>query len=224
VSTTTRYLTFERLSWKGPDAAIVVKLMMACNDMALANEGLQRAKDELTGPLQFKRHGATLYYSRLESSHLMEGFAVLDALRNNTNLMAMVVTCDERTRASFAFLLDYLPGGPRRESFERNIVQVRNNLTFHYDESGKQIRRAIDDRASRIASNNTSVTRGSSMHFWRWGPADDLIDTIVVRQIWKIPRDSDLEAAVNEIVDEIHSLVLRYVDFCGAFIWRYIDG
>jgi hypothetical protein len=39
-STKTRLLDFDRIKLKGEDAHIVIKLMMACNDMSLANNSL----------------------------------------------------------------------------------------------------------------------------------------------------------------------------------------
>ncbi|HWZ72908.1 MAG TPA: hypothetical protein VN326_15740 [Casimicrobiaceae bacterium] len=224
MSTTTRYFKFDQLQLRGPSAATVIKLMMACNDMALANEGIQWARDALIGKLKFKRQGALMYYSRLESSHLMEGFVVLESLLATPELSAAVARCDQEAQNSLALIKGYLPGGPKRAAFERIVVRVRHNLTFHYDKGGQLILRGIADRASRPVSNATSVTRGSSMHLWRWGIADDLIDTIVVRQIWQLPRDGDLEEDVNHIVDELQSIVLAFVDFSGEFIWCYLHA
>jgi len=34
--TSTRFMSFERLAAKGADGAVIVKLMMACNDMTIA--------------------------------------------------------------------------------------------------------------------------------------------------------------------------------------------
>jgi hypothetical protein len=47
------------------------------------------------------------------------------------------------------------------------------------------------------------------------------VDSIVVRQIWGIPRDKDLRAEIDIIADEVHQLFLCFVDFAGEFIWKY---
>ena len=136
----------------------------------------------------------------------------------------VTVASEPHAQQCLAFLRQYMTGGAKRKKFDDYIVRVRNNLTFHYDQSGKLIAREIGDPASRTESNATSITRGSSMHSWRWGIADDLIDTMVVRQIWRIPRAADLENEVTAIVNELHEIVLNFVDFCADVIWRYVNS
>ncbi|OHC75225.1 MAG: hypothetical protein A3G18_06590 [Rhodospirillales bacterium RIFCSPLOWO2_12_FULL_58_28] len=103
------------------------------------------------------------------------------------------------------------------------VGNLRNNLVFHYDESGKLIERAILDRAGRAGARLSSVTRGSTAYLWHFKPADDVVDSIVVRQIWGVPRDKDLRAEVDKIAGDIHEVFLHFTDFAGEFIWKYIE-
>jgi hypothetical protein len=53
--------------------------------------------------------------------------------------------------------------------------------------------------------------------------ADDIIDSIVVRQIWGIPKTADLRAEGDKIVDYIHQIFLWFMDFSTEFIWKYCN-
>jgi hypothetical protein len=70
--TSTRYVDFRRLANRSEPAALVTHLMIACNDMSLANESLQlwKARSELTQDGRLR--GAKLYFVRLQVAHLFE--------------------------------------------------------------------------------------------------------------------------------------------------------
>lgn len=121
-------------------------------------------------------------------------------------------------------LKQYLPCGPKRARFEQLAGQIRHNLTFHYDQSRTLIERAISDRAARPEAKVSLITRGDAMHLWHFKVADDVVDSIIVRQIWKIPRDADLRAKAEAIADEVHKILLLFLDFSGESIWKYCDS
>ena len=219
--TSTRYISFETLEARGPSAVTVVKLMMACNDMSLSNQALTEWKKEQPNMKKLRQIGAGMYFVRTQLAHLHEGLKVIEAIRADPSLMALVATCDQQTQGSFQQLVPFLPGESMRAEFEQLIGRVRHNLTFHYDQSGKLIESAISDRAARAEARQSSVTRGSTAHLWHFKVADDVVDSIVVRQIWKIPRSSDLRAEADKIAGRVHQIFLWFVDFSGEFIWRY---
>jgi hypothetical protein len=197
--------------------------MMACNDMSLANEALSKWKTQQPSAIRFRQPGATVYFAQLEFSHLYEGLKVIDELRNDATLLAVVSACDATTQRSFQSLADFLPGGAKRKEFEERVGRIRSNLAFHYDESGQLIERAIADRSARPGASVSSITRGESMHYWRFNVADDIVDSIVVRQIWQIPRGVDLREEIDKVADWVHYIVLAFVDFAGEFIWKYCE-
>jgi hypothetical protein len=100
---------------------------------------------------------------------------------------------------------------------------VRNNLTFHYCEKGKLIEKAIAGRGSGTEAQISTITRGSTAHLWHFKVADDVVESIVVRQIGNIPRDADLRAEADVIMDEVQQIALSFLDFSGEFIWKYCE-
>lgn len=145
----------------------------------------------------------------------------IDRLRHDTALSGLVNRCDSYTQRCFRELEQYLPHGLKRARFEQLAGQIRHNLTFHYDQSGTLIERAVSDRAARAEARVSSITRGETIHQWHFKVADDVVDSIVVRQIWKIPREADLRAEADTIANEVHKILLLFLDFSGEFVWKY---
>jgi hypothetical protein len=222
-TTSSRQFRFDRLRAKGPDAAIVIKLMMACNDMSLANQALDdwkrpQARDRIDTQL-----AACMYFVRVELAHLYEALKIIQEVQVSPGLSALVQQCDIRTRESFSELLNHVHGGCKHKRLQQLVGQLRHNLTFHYHQCDKLILSAIDDRASRPEANHAWITRASTAHRWRFSLADDVIDSVVVRQLWAIPRDADLRVESDKIADEVHAVMLRYLDFAGEFAWKYVE-
>jgi hypothetical protein len=219
--TSTRYINLQALESRGASAVTVVRLMMACNDMSLANQSLTYWKGKHSGSSKSRQRGAGMYFIRTQLAHLHEGLKVISEIQADPLLKRHLDNCDGKTKQSYQSLLPFIEGGSNRSEFEQLIGRVRHNLTFHYDQSGKMIEKAIADRASRSESRQSSVTRGSTSHLWHFQVADDLVESIVVRQIWKIPRDKDLRIEADNIASRVHQIFLWFVDFAGEFIWTY---
>ena len=217
----TRYVDFQTLEARGGSAAIILKLMMACNDLQLANQALSEWKQEQPALRKPRQTGAAIYFVRLELSHLFEGLKVIDQIRKDPTLFSLVSQTDVQTQQCFANLQQFVPGGVRRGEIQKLMGRVRSNLTFHYEESGKLIAKAISDRAARPEARVSSVTRGSTAYLWHFKAADDIVDSVVVRQIWGIPLHADVRSEADKIADELHQIFLWFVDFSGEFIWKY---
>lgn len=222
--TTTKYVSFESLRVRGGSANTVIKLMMACNDLTMANASLTEWKRELPSGKRSRQVGAGMYFVRAQLAHLHEGLKIIEEITKNASLMALVGRCDSETQQSFKELEQFLPGAPRRAELEQFIGRVRHNLTFHYDESGKLIEQAVSDRASRPEARSSSITRGDAAHLWHFKVAEDVLDSIVVRQIWAIPRELDVRIEADRIADRVHQIFLWFVDFSGEFIWNYCES
>jgi hypothetical protein len=220
--TTTKCVDFVTLRSRGLSAAIIVKLMMACNDLSLTDQALADWKNEQRRDRISKQSGACMYFVRAQISHLYEGLIVIQKLRQDSELSKLVRTCDPHTQRCFHELKQYVCAGPRRDWFEKLAGRIRSNLAFHYDESGKLVMKAIADRASEPKANVSLVTQGDTIHQWHFKVADDVVDSIVVRQIWDIPRDADLRVQADAIAEEIHKIVLLFLDFSGEVIWKYL--
>ena len=203
---------------------MIVKLMMACNDMTIANLSLSDWKREQPRERRDLQVGALLYFVRVELSHLYEGLKVISEIRRTPSLLRHLEQCDSRTKASFAELETFAEGGENYAELESLVGRVRHTLTFHYYGCGKSITRAIDDRASRKEARLSTITRGSSSHRWRFSAGDDVVDSIVVREIWKVPRSADLGTAVDEVVIKVNNISICFLDFSGEFIWSYCEN
>lgn len=218
----TRYIDFRDLKDRGPSATTVIKLMMVCNDMSLANQSLSEWKQNQDGSRRARQAGARVYFNRLQMAHLYEGFEIIEAIKSDVTLMGLVGRCDARTQESFRKLESYLRGGANRRQLERLLGLTRSNLTFHYDETGKRVERAISELARREDPIGT-VTRASTAPDWYFQAADRVINSVVCFQIWEIPEgSSDLSEQADAKAMECHELFLRFVDFAGEFIWRYV--
>lgn len=221
MSTSTTYVTFDRLSARGDDAVLVVKLMMAFNDLAIANEGLDASKKRLAQKYTDKDRGAALYFIRVQASHLFEAMTIIDQVAASSSLQQLLSACSEQCQEAFARLLHIRTDATARKKFELYFALLRNNVTFHYDESGKRIAKAMARCATRPI-NVTSFTRGTEAYSWRFKVADDVVDSIVCRDIWKIPDDADLRAEADAAADYGHAIFLDFVNFCTEFIPRYV--
>jgi hypothetical protein len=197
--------------------------MMACNDLSLANQALSDWKMEQPSSKKPRKVGAGMYFVRTELAHLYEGLDVIEEIKSDATLSAFVNQCDHQTQQSFRELEQFLRNGPKRAEFMQLIGQIRHNLTFHYNQSGTLIERAISDRAGRIEAQISSVTRGDTAYLWHFKVADDIVDSIVVRQIWAIPREADLRAEADKVADRVHQIFLWFLDFSGEFIWKYCE-
>jgi hypothetical protein len=141
--TTTIYIDFADLQQRGQSAVTVIKLMMACNDITLSNIALGEWENEQPNIRKTRKDGAGMYFVRTQIAHLHESLKIIEAIRKDKGLMALVNRCDAQTKKSFENLERFLPGGKERTKFEKYAGRLRNNLTFHYDETGKLIRNAL---------------------------------------------------------------------------------
>ena len=203
----------------------MVKLMMAFNDLAVANEGLSIAKAELATKPNDKSRGAGMYFVRLQASHLYEAMKIVDAIASNPRLRAVINGCSEKCRTAFERLMNLRQGNNQQRKFKQFVGQLRNNLTFHYDESGRLIKRAMTRRASNAIGNHTSITRGTDPYTWRFAIADDVVDTVVCREIWKISDSADLRTEADAAATYGHQVVVDFADFASVLIVKYVhDG
>jgi hypothetical protein len=218
--TQTKYVSL-KLVGSRPDASIVVRLMMACNDLILANQCQGRYKGELRPTEKHLAQGAGMYFVRLQMAHLTEAMKILEQLKSASSFKTTISSCHSTARDAYKRLQAFLKPGPEKTWFNENIAVARNNLAFHYHESGKWIDWALTDRASRPDGDRSSITRADAGHLWRFHIADDILDSIMCRKIWKIARSADVRQEADLIADKAYSIFCDYIDFSAEYIWRY---
>jgi hypothetical protein len=220
--TTTRFVDFERLRMRGPSAAVVIKLMMAANDMSYANQSLGDYKAAVERGDKGVRPNGGLYWVRLQIAHMSEAFHIISQIQNDKSLMMVVGSCDKQTRDSFEKLLPFLHGGPKYQEFVQLVEKVRSNVTFHY-QCDRLISKTIGTLADRPQHHLSTVTRGDNVRLWHFQAADAVLDTIVVRELWQVPWARAAGEGADEAVWKTHLMYLDFMDFAGEFIWKYCE-
>jgi len=220
--TTIKQVDFEDLQQRGPGSNVVVRLMMACNDLTLSNQAFKTTRlVDHPYPDDQTARAAGMYFLRVELGHLHEALKIIKSVKNSPPLLKRIGRLDNRSQASYAVLEKYVSGGKEQERLKNLIGVLRNNVGFHYNESGKLIEWAIKDRSSRKTGRNSSIVRSDEGHGWRFRVADDVVDSIVVRKIWKIPREKNMDEEIGKIGQEVNQVLAAFLDFCGEFIWDY---
>lgn len=208
---------------KKQSASIVIRLMMAFNDLTISNNGLKWSKQHTSPTTKHLLSGMGQYFIRLQIGHLHEALLVIEDIHRDEYLMNTIRSCRQETIDRFERLLAYTRYGVKRKWFMDYCGIIRNNLSFHYQESGKLIDRALASRASREQTRLSTVTRGDQCNLWRFDLADGIVDSIVCREIFKIPYDKNLRSESDSMIGEIFVIFKDMVDFAGDFIYRYLE-
>jgi hypothetical protein len=196
--------------------------MMACNDMFLANRSQGIYRGELRPTEKHLAQGGLMYFVRLQMGHLNEAMKILEQLRTIPRFKQILSSCPSKAQAAYKRLLPFIKPGPKKVWFEKNVATARHNLTFHYHESGKWIDWALADRANRKEAEQSSITFGDTGHLWRFHIADAVVDSIMCRKIWQIPKTDNLKNEADAMVDKIYAVFCDYVDFAAMFISQYL--
>ncbi len=220
--TRTRLVSYEELEKRGNSAAVVIKLMIAFNDLQLANESLQDWCQDQPRRRRARQKGAQMYFTRLQMAHFFEALEIIKEIRKDDDLMRLVGTSDSHTRASFRVLEGYVTNPEKIQWLKAKVTAIRHNVVFHYHQGGGLITKAINDRASRPELSHGEVTRGwGDESSWNFEPGNQIIHSIVARQIWGIDRSQNLEEEAAKITDQIQDAILCFCNFAAELVWRY---
>src|SRR5437879_13900536 len=99
--TRTKLIDFQKLHARGKRATLLVKMMMACTDLQLANEALSQWKGDQPRSRVDRQPGARMYFMRLQIAHLFEALSIIDEIRNDSLLSALVWQSDKHTLEYF---------------------------------------------------------------------------------------------------------------------------
>jgi hypothetical protein len=205
------------------ESVLVIQLMLVVNDLTAANSSFLYWKEEKTPLWKEAKMGALTYFIRLEMSHLYEGMKVIENIEKNVKIKKVIQQCDDVIQKSYIYLLDFLPGQAKGKEFEILIGQVRNNFAFHYYKNGKLIKKALKDRASRKEAQFSKISMSDEHFGWRFQLGDEIVDSVLVRQIWGIPRELDMREEADKKADYILEIVKHFLDFASGFIWKYLS-
>ncbi len=181
----TGWFSFERIQ-AAPHGSLVVRLMMAANDMQLANWSVVPWHGAQRPVHRHMQQGAIQYFIRLQSGHLREALKLVGKLRKEPQLLDRVTRCSIEARHAFFKLVDCLRGGPDHQKYEALIGRMRNQIAFHYDES--QVKKALVRLADGNSPVRAKVTLGMDYFLDRFNLADTVTETIFVRGSWAFLR------------------------------------
>jgi hypothetical protein len=194
-------------------ASVIVRLMMAMNDIAMANEGLGEWTETTDPKKVHRRNGGRLYYGRMLMAHVFEALSIIEDIQNDPKLRKAVEQCDDKTRSSFDAVAVFLGTNDYKM-----LLRIRNNASFHYDR--KLAVKALEQIDINFPGHRFTYALGSDPLDWYFELGDLVNDRIVVRDIFKAPSDTDVRAAIDPILRRLHTMAAAFSDFAGNFV-RY---
>jgi hypothetical protein len=213
--TTTWFPKAERIAAQGEAGPVVMRMMMASNDILLANVSMRPYIQDR------RKHAPQLrYFFRLQCGHLREVLKLIEEVDQEPHLKRVLETCSPDARARFDDLLACNNGkaGPKVNGI---VKAIRNKMSAHYDQN--EFRDALKRQGERGVIG--SVTLGDDIAETRYSLVDDAEDIIVTRCIFKLPdtySKEQLENEINERVDYVHNLCSGYERFCREFVIRFV--
>jgi hypothetical protein len=97
---TIRFTNLRRLEAAGDMAPIMIRLMVACNDLTLVRR-LAAWHGEQPGSRKRQEIGTKVYLIRLQIAHIFEALDIIESIRVSQGLMDAVRVCDSRTQQCF---------------------------------------------------------------------------------------------------------------------------
>ena len=217
---TTWSVDLVRLKACGDDAIVIIGLMLACNDIYASDRALIEFSKERSPIHKNVQRGERMYFSRLLMGHLKEAMKFVKTIKDNPKLSNTVENCSPRAKSSFSKLTNCLKGGSDYKKFTESVEKIRHKTAFHYDRS--EIKNALCNRASRPETRKSKITGGDDISLYRCDLADDIVNSIVVRQVWKIPRTDNERNEIEERMGFILGLCRSLTGFCGEFFLEYM--
>lgn len=215
--TQTLYISFRKLQ-KSHRPDVVLRLMMAFNDISLAHHSLEEWNQDQPGLRRHVQLGARMYFVRLQCGHLNEAVTIIRDILDDKRLLNDVARCSERAQEAFAKLSSCLGKGPAAQRFERYVAPIRNRAAFHYLRDVAE--RALEDRANRNEASRSSITVADESSLSRFEAADHIIDSIVVRQLWKLSREADLRETADCVLTYCSKLCDSFLVFAHEYATR----
>jgi len=200
----------------------VVTVALVCNDLAVANSAMSRLTANVPRSLHHVRRGVRMYFSRMQCGHLNEGMDAIAEVQKTSLLLAAVQSCRTSAIAAFHELCKCLKGGPYHKEFKRHVGFMRNRAAFHYDPN--DLGWAIADRAGKSQGGTSSLTAGEDIHSSRFEFGDDLLDSVVCRRIWGIPKNQDVRQEADRFGAWCDKKCREYLHFGADFVPRFLKG
>jgi hypothetical protein len=193
---------------------LLVKLMMAVNDLGICNHGLGQWKETPPTGHERRRQGARSYFLRLMNAHTYEALKVIYKINSTPKFKKLVDQYDHQAQKAFKRLVKVI-GTPDYKTMKR----IRDAITFHYETDA--IAKAIERQGERFPDHAMSLSIGSDMLDWYFEPTDGVTDSIIVRDAIGMETFPAVSDKVDEVAVRLQRIAEDLANFSGYFIPQY---
>src|SRR5262249_31950707 len=96
------------------------------------------------------------------------------------------------------------------------LKAVRNDVSFHYLD--QTVRKALASQKAKAPTVLLSLSVGDGTLDWYFEPADRLVDSTIVRDVFAIPEGADVQKEVDKLIHGLQDIADAFVLFAGYFI------
>lgn len=101
-----------KLQSQGDEGVLILRLMMACNDLTTANQALGMSYKDTREKTDYIRRGSTMYFVRLQLSHLHEALEVVSEIRDHPKLLRVIEDCPKWRGGQLCAIVNVCKGWP----------------------------------------------------------------------------------------------------------------
>jgi hypothetical protein len=210
----TRLTTFKKLEDKGELGVVLGRLMVAMNDIGIANDGLGSWMKDQEGIKKDRQAGAKMYFIRMLISHIFEALSVINKIDNMPELREVVHQSYPDTQREFNACVAVIG-----TAHYKQMKDLRSGFGFHYLD--RPIRDAIASQAVKAPDLNLSLSVGNDHLEWFYQPGDRIIDSAVVRGVFQIPEGADVQKEVDKLIHDLQEVGDHLAQFAGFFIMEH---
>jgi hypothetical protein len=207
-----RLTTFTKLNNKGELGVVLGRLMLAMNDIGIANDALAGWMGEQAKAIRADRQrGAKMYFVRMLISHVFEALLIVGKIRLTPVLRAVVDQSAAPTREAFERCANVIGTAKYKQ-----MKDLRSGLGFHYLD--QPVRDAIASQVQKAPDIQLALTVGHNPLEWYYEPGDRIVDSAVVRGVFQIPEGADVQKELDKLINDIQSVGDDFVSFAGYFV------
>jgi hypothetical protein len=210
----TRLTNFKKLANEGELGVILGRLMLAVNDLSIANDALGQWMSEQTGIRKTRAKGAKMYFVRILISHVFEALKIINRIKSTPELMRIIERAPKVIQDHFSACLRVIGTDDYKL-----MKAMRNDVSFHYLD--QTVRDAIASQAEKAPEVPLELQVGDDTLHWYSEPGDRIIDSAVVRGVCKIPEGADIQPTVDNLIHRMQSVGDHLAHFGGYFIMEY---
>jgi hypothetical protein len=191
--------------------SVILRLMIAMNDIGITNSSMAEWEKSDDPQKKARWRGGVLYFGRVQSAHLFEALSIIDEIKSDKNLIAVVDKADQTTRRSFEIISKVLGSNDHKI-----LAKMRNVVAFHYEP--KLTMRRLRKLVEKWPDHSTMYSIGNETLEWHFELGDLIVDEITIFEVFKIAEGADIQKAAIEVLDRQHKIGTAFCDFAWYFV------